>query len=282
MIALDRGPDFEGLRTLIAARQGDMPPVLRRIAEFALDHPNEVALKTVAELAKRARVQPSAMVRFAQALGLAGFSELQRVFRARLTEDRLRFSERLRRMGYPEESGEPVTMLRHFVATGIEALERLEGALTPGLLERAVALLGAAETIYVVGQRRSFAPAAYMSYALGRLDRRTMLLDGVGGMMAEQARGMSPRDVLIAVTFRPYAPDTLSVARTASARGVPIVALTDRPVSPLRPLAAVALEIDEAAVLEFRAMTATMCLAQTLVVSLGRRLLAERAEGGDD
>ena len=158
------------------------------------------------------------------------------------------------------------------MATGVQALEQLESELSAGSLERAVALLEAAETIYVVGQRRSFAPAAYMCYALGRLDRRTMLLDGVGGMVAEQARGMGPRDVLIAVTYRPYARDTLSIARAARAPGADRGAHGSAGLA-AQHLAAVSLEIDEAAVLEFRSMTATMCLAQTLVVLLGRRLV---------
>ncbi len=54
MTAVDRGSDLEALLCLIAARHGDMPPVLCRIAEFALDHPNEVALETVAELVRQA------------------------------------------------------------------------------------------------------------------------------------------------------------------------------------------------------------------------------------
>jgi hypothetical protein len=62
MTAVDRGSDLEALLCLIAARHGDMPPVLCRIAEFALDHPNEVALETVAELVRQAPGQPPVMI----------------------------------------------------------------------------------------------------------------------------------------------------------------------------------------------------------------------------
>ena len=74
--------------------------MLRRIAEFALDHPNAMALETVAELARRAQVHPSALVRFAQSLGFAGFSDLQGVFRERLTEGRLSYRDLGRRAAH--------------------------------------------------------------------------------------------------------------------------------------------------------------------------------------
>ena len=271
---------FEALRGTIAARHGALPPVLRRIAEFALDHPNEMALDTVTALARRAEVQPSALVRFAQSLGFTGFTELQRVFRDRLTENQLSYRERLRRRRGAHDDrrgGDPAAVLRDFVAASVHALEHLEAGTDPGRLERAVELLARADAIHVVAQRRAFPVAAYLAYALAKLDRGAVLLDGLGGMLAEQARILGPGSALLAVSFKPYAPETLGVVGIARERGVPVVALTDRPLSPLRELADVSLEVDEAEVLDFRLLTATTCLAQALVVSLGRRLLV--AEG---
>ena len=75
---------YEALRTEIARRHPAFPDRLKVIAEFALEHPTEMALGTVAEVASRAKVQPSAIVRFANALGYGGFTEMQQVFRSRL------------------------------------------------------------------------------------------------------------------------------------------------------------------------------------------------------
>ena len=44
----DRPTGYDALRATIRARHVAMPAVLRRIAEFALQHPNEMALDTVA------------------------------------------------------------------------------------------------------------------------------------------------------------------------------------------------------------------------------------------
>src|SRR4051794_6027237 len=75
---------YEALRGEIARRHPDFSDRLKVIGEYALEHPTEMALGTVAEVASRAKVQPSAVVRFANALGYGGFSELKQVFRSRL------------------------------------------------------------------------------------------------------------------------------------------------------------------------------------------------------
>ena len=131
-----------------------------------------------------------------------------------------------------------------------------------------------ARTIFVVAQRRAFPVASYLTYALNRLDRGAVLLDGLGGMLQEQARALAPGDALLAISFKPYAPETQAALTTARERGAVVVAITDRPLSPFRDLADVCLEVDEAEVLDFRLLAATMCLAQALVVVLGRRLVA--------
>lgn len=78
------GGDYEALRAAIAQRHAALPGRLQQVAEFVLDHPTDVALATVAEVAERTGVQPSAIVRFARALGFNGFTEMQQVFRSRL------------------------------------------------------------------------------------------------------------------------------------------------------------------------------------------------------
>ena len=64
--------DFEGLKTEITKQYPALSRQLQDIARFALDSPQEIALDTVAVSAAKAGVQPSAMVRFAQALGFGG------------------------------------------------------------------------------------------------------------------------------------------------------------------------------------------------------------------
>ena len=264
--------DFETLRTLVLERRNSLPKRLAQVARFALDRPDEIALGTVAEIAHHAGVQPSTLVRFAQALGFSGFSDLQQVFRLRLRDRWPDYKERLAQLqrGGDGRSG-PAGLLDGFIETSVTSLMQLRESVREAELEQAVATLAAAETIYLLGQRRAFPIASYLAYAFGKLGIRAVLLDNVGAMLAEQAACAGPRDALLAISFTPYTPSTVEGATAVAQRGTPVVAITDSAFSPLAPIATVWLEVAEADRGAFRSLAATLCLAMTLAVALGER-----------
>ncbi|MBL8630874.1 MAG: MurR/RpiR family transcriptional regulator, partial [Rhodospirillaceae bacterium] len=69
------------LRTVILERYDSLSSRLQQIARYVLDEPNELALETLAVIADRSGVQPSAIVRFAKSFGFDGASQMQRLFR---------------------------------------------------------------------------------------------------------------------------------------------------------------------------------------------------------
>jgi DNA-binding MurR/RpiR family transcriptional regulator len=269
---------FEELKGELSRTYPALSPQLQRIASYALEHPQHMALETVAQLAKSANVQPSAMVRFAQSLGYDGFSALQQVFRTRLVERSSRdsaarnYRERIEAFRARHRPNGPGAVLEEFVAEGIGSLERLNELVTAADLGRAVKALGAAHSIYVLGHRRSFPVAYYLAYALTQLELRVHLLDTVGGMLKEPARLIGAKDALLVISFRNYTPDVISVAEDCHARGVPVIAITDHALSPLARASRVCFQIDERPTRPFPMLVAPLCLAQTLVVALGEQI----------
>ena len=63
-----------------------LPKKLRQVAIHLWQHPTAVALGTVTSVSREAGVQPSTLVRFAQAFGYSGFSDLQEIFKAHLAD----------------------------------------------------------------------------------------------------------------------------------------------------------------------------------------------------
>jgi DNA-binding MurR/RpiR family transcriptional regulator len=271
---------FEDLVTSIARRHADLPDRLQRIAEHAVQHPNDFALSTVSALAQRIGVQPSAVVRFANTLGYDGYSEMQQVFRARLVVAAApSYRERITAMAAkldgtaaPERAGD---VLAQFVSDDIAALEHLYQTVPARRLERAVGLLAKAQTVYLLAQGRSFPIACYLDYALTRLELKSHLLDGVGGLVQYRARPIGAKDVLMVASFKDYAPDTVRVATDVAARGIPVIAITDSPLSPIASIASVSLEIAETKVRPFRSLVAPLCLAQSIVVALGHTVTSD-------
>lgn len=270
---------YEEMQAEIGRRFPELSRQLQRIARFALEHPHDVALDTVAEVAAKAQVQPSAMVRFAQTLGYGGYTEMQRIFRDRLVQRSSSYRERIAtiRRATPSLS-RPQAVLHDFVTDSIAHLSRLEEHVRPEQLERAIDILARARRIHVLAQRRAFPVACYLAYGLGQLELAVTLLDGVGGMVRDQARGMRGDDALLAVSFRNYSPEVLELAADAHGRGVPVVVITDSAVSPLARSATVAFDLADDSDRPFRSLVEPICLAQALVVGVGHRVTARAAK----
>jgi len=266
-------PDnLESLRSAITSRYEELSPRLKQVASFVLDNPNDIALETLAVNAKRCDVQPSTIVRFAKVFGYTGASEMQRLFRDEIltAAPSPSYSERIRQFNERSDSVDrmmPYNVMQEFAESNIIALEHLRDAVRKEDLDRSIDLIQNAHTIYLAGVRRSFPVAAYLAYSLSHVEKRAFLMDGVAGMTSEQSWMLGAEDLLIAVSFKPYASETLSVVETAAANGVPLIAISDSRLSPIAKNADVCFEIKDAEVRQFRSLTASMCLAQTLVIS---------------
>ena len=272
--------NFDELQAEIGRRYPTLSRQLQRIARFTLERPQEVALDTVAAAASKVEVQPSAMVRFAQAMGYDGYSDMQRVFRDRLVERSSSYKERIEslRKGHEAAESRPKAVLRDFVADSIANLSHLEEHVPADRLREAVKLLARAHRIHLLAQRRAFPVACYLSYALAQLELPVSLMDGVGGMLKEQSLMADPRDVLIAVSFRNYSPDVIGISADCHRRGVPVIVITDTAVSPLNSSATVAFDLGDQSDRPFRSLVEPICLAQAIVVSVGHEL-ATRSNG---
>jgi DNA-binding MurR/RpiR family transcriptional regulator len=271
---MDPVTTYEELKDLIGRTYPGMSKQLQRIARFALEQPNDLALGTVATVAEATEVQPSAMIRFANALGYKGFSEMQQVFRGHLLDRSDSYRERIDQMRRKTTQGAraPAGVLHELVSESVAELGQLEETILQSDLKAAVKLISTAPRIFVLAQRRAFPVAGYLAYALGQLELRTHLLDGSGGMLRESLRAMSKGDVLLAASFRSYSPEVVDLAAKAHALGVQVIAITDGPLSPLKPSAQVCLELADDSSKPFRSLVAPLCLAQALVVSVGHQL----------
>lgn len=263
---------YRELETLITAEYATLSKRLQQTARFMLDHPQEVALATVAKIAEQADVTPSTLIRLANSLGFKGFSEMQQLFRSRLVDELPNYTERIRAVrSATGETPDSTQLLWEFADANRAVLEQLPSRIDPESLEKALDIFEKAHAIHVMGARRSFMVASYMTYALAHVDKPALLVNGLGGMYGEQLRAMSQHDALLTISFSPYAEESQKACEDAHQRGLPIVVITDSTLSPLARFADVAFVVNEAEVKSFRSLTASLCLAQALAIALGVR-----------
>lgn len=256
----------EEFHARLAIVSSTLPRRLRQCADFMAANADRIAVSTVAELSASADVPPSALMRFCQILGFSGFSEMQRMFREAYSPGWPDYSTRLQNLK-AEGAGSPSALLAEFIEAGRLSLEALAKTANEATLAQSVGLLAAAETIHVVGLRRAFPVATYLVYVFEKMSVPAMLHDGVGKL--DHRFAMRPGDALLAITFAPYSEETLALAQDAKARGLPVVALTDRMTSPLVRLSDAVITVPEVDFGAFRSLSATIVMAISLAVAIG-------------
>jgi DNA-binding MurR/RpiR family transcriptional regulator len=253
---------FEEMRRRFAT----LSPRLRQAARHILDHPTRAALDTVTELGREAGVQPSVLVRLAKAFGFAGFSDMQAVLRSALAAAAPSYGERLLQLSAASAGAGTPWLLEQAVALNQVSLQNLLETVDAAALERAAGLIADAALVHVLGIRRSYPIAGYITYGLTRSGKSARLLAGAAGMLRDEVETMRPGDVLVVVCQPPYAAEAIEAAAWAAGRGVAVVALTDGELSPLREHATVLIDVRDAELFGFRALVAEICLAQVLVL----------------
>ena len=213
--------------------------VLARLVEA----PEEVAVRTITELAQSLNVNASTLTRLATRLGYAGFVDFQTVFRDSLASRHRHFySEQAGRLvasaassPRPQACGAAadIPSMVQVARDSIANTEAFLGQLAAEELAAAVRLLAEAPRARVHGLRQFSALASFLSYGLAMVRGNVGLLDPHGLGVAEGLAQLQPGDVLIVASVEPYTRSVAQAARAASAAGIEVIALTDHRASPL-------------------------------------------------
>jgi len=274
--------DYEHLRNKLVEDYSDLSGRLQQITRYAMTHPNDMALETIAVLAKRTEVPPSSLIRFAKSFGFSGFSEMQKVFQQGLLGRMSEYQKRVQNLNLEisQQEDEIQSNLGYFVQGGIQALQSLRKTVKDEDIEKAASIMIESDVVHIAAQRRSFPIGTYLTYALSHLGVPNMLLDSVGGMFPEQGKNIRKGDVLLAISFSPYAHEVLKLAGNVKEQEIPVIVISDSILNPLGPFSDVCMEVEETEIFGFRGviLSALMCLSLSLVVELGSQMEKQKKE----
>ncbi len=210
---------------------------LQNAARYILDRPDDVALLTMREQARRAGVQPATMTRLAQFLGLEGYERVRELYAKQIREQRNSFAIRADAQLYSQrQRGERA--LAADIVQGV--VTQAANILKPEVLNEiidATRIIAACDTLFCLGLRSSHPVAWHVHYILSLIDRNSVLLDTVAGTGIDALRRASSKDAILIVSVAPYTRLSVEVGQYAAAHEIPLVAITDSAVAPLAKLA---------------------------------------------
>jgi len=265
---MDSGP----LEKTIVRSFDNLSDQLQSAARYILDHPHDVALKSMRDQARIAGVKPATMTRLAQQLGFEGYEEIRELYATAIRRGELGFAgkagvQAARQMAKGDRA------LSVEITNGIA--EQIGSLGRPGSVDRLVAAaksIASAEHVYCLGLRSCHSVAWYMAYILSMIGCRSTLLDGAAAIGFDPIVRATAKDILIVNSIMPYARQTLEVAQYAASRNVPIVAITDSEVAPVAQLAKHSIIARTDSPSFFHAMSPSFAVAEILnALVAGRR-----------
>ena len=249
---------------------------LKAVGRYIEQNRDHIALDRIQDMAERCAAQPSAIVRFAQHFGFSGFSDMQHLFREGMAQQIApgrSYQDRIRDLIEATPDNLSISTLSHAViGGGIASLEALSRDLDTDAFDAAVRLLLDTPAVWIAASRRSFPVGAYLAYALQHTPKAVHWMSGLGHMQEGQLRSLETGQVMVAISFIPYADETVASVTEAVARGARVIAISDSQMSPIAQLADVTLVVQESSTFGFRSLTSTMSLVQSLFIALAYKL----------
>lgn len=207
-----------------------LPRSERKVADYVVDHADQVIHSSVTDLAHTLEISESTVVRFCQRLDYQGYQE----FKVLLARDLGRPFRDTYEMIEPQD--DVGTVVRKTFQISIQALSDTLAVLNPDNVKEVVTLLVNAHHIYLFGCGGSGGTAEIAFQKMLRLglpctlctDPHTQTL--LAGLATEQ-------DVVIGLSYSGNNEDVIRAMRVAQERRAQTVAITNHPASPAAKMA---------------------------------------------
>jgi DNA-binding MurR/RpiR family transcriptional regulator len=168
-------PAARGHQTLsayISSRFDEFSRSQKDVAQYVVDHLDEVAFHTAEELARRASTSSSTVVRFSQALGFEGFPELQEAAREEYRHHHRTTAETNGFNGAAPLFSLDQTPFEQAVAADHVNVEETARKVSRSEVEGAIEAISTADRILIAGTDQMAFFASYLRHLLMLLDVR--------------------------------------------------------------------------------------------------------------
>jgi DNA-binding MurR/RpiR family transcriptional regulator len=263
--------DSAGLVDRIVERFDTLAPQVQAAARFVLDYPDDVAMLSMREQARRAGVPPVTMIRLARQVGFPGYDEFRGIFATALRRPGRRFSDRAGALQERQKRSGEEGLLAQIAGTLAGEVAEIAARNSTGTWVAAARAIESCRRFYCLGLRSCHPVAFHFHYVYSLFRDNGTLLDGAGDTGRDRLRHVGKTDVLLAVSVAPYTAASLDMARYAAKRGATVIAITDAPVAPLAKLAKHTLVVPTATPSFFHALTPAFAAAETLAALIAAR-----------
>jgi DNA-binding MurR/RpiR family transcriptional regulator len=217
----------------LADELSDLTPEARKAATYVLENPRDVGVSTVREIAEAAKVKPNTVVRMARQVGFEGYEDFRAPFREAIRRGAADFPDRARWLQDIRKTGDLGGLYADMVRDVLANVEETFANISTHDLKAAAEVIWASRNVFTLGVGVNNSVARNFTYLASTGMTQFHAIPRAGSTPIDDLAWADNRDVLIAVTCKPYRSEVVEAVRIAREQGMTIVALSDSPASPI-------------------------------------------------
>jgi len=210
-----------------------LTPEAQKAARYVLENPNDVGVSTVREIAEAANVKPNTFVRMARQVGFEGYEDFRVPFREAIRKGAVSFPDRARWLQDIRKSGDLGGLYADMVEGAIRNLEETFAGIDAEALKSAAEAIWASRQVFILGVGVNNANARNFTYLASTGMVQFHAIPRPGSTPTDDLAWADKRDVLIAMSMRPYRTEVVAAVEVAREQGLTIIGLSDSPASPI-------------------------------------------------
>ncbi|MDC0658878.1 MurR/RpiR family transcriptional regulator [Leisingera sp. SS27] len=210
-----------------------LTPEAQKAARYVLENPNDVGVSTVREIAEAANVKPNTFVRMARQVGFEGYEDFRAPFREAIRKGAVSFPDRARWLQDIRKSGDLGGLYADMAEGAIRNLEETFAGIDAGALKSAAEAIWASRQVFTLGVGVNNANARNFTYLASTGMVQFHAIPRPGSTPTDDLAWADSRDVLIAMSMRPYRTEVMAAIEVAREQGMTIIGLSDSPASPI-------------------------------------------------
>lgn len=217
----------------LAGELTDLTPEARKAATYVLENPNDVGVSTVREIAQAANVKPNTFVRMAQQVGFEGYEDFRVPFREAIRSGAADFPERARWLQDIRKSGDMGGLYADMVQDVLRNIEDTFAGISAEDLKSAATDIWTSRNVFVLGVGVNNANARNFTYLASTGMVQFHAIPKAGSTAIDDLAWADQRDILIALTCRPYRSEVVEAVALAKEQGLKTIGISDSRASPI-------------------------------------------------
>ena len=248
--------------------KAELPKKQKILCDYLLANHQDIGILTVKELATKANVGTTTVMRLMKDLGYQNFSDFRKEFYNLQVDSLNKWDDVQKHFSDASEDNQYQSINQVWE----EGINNLAHSLDADLMEnftKSIQLLKSARKINVYGSRPYRASALYLEVLLNEYMPNVYQLSNDGEAIYDKILQFESDEVVVLFSFEPYIKRFLPIANILKEKQVPIILFTDQLSCPLVPYAECVLQVEVSR--KHYSILPVFALIEAIVLELGKK-----------